>query len=106
MTKKWDVLLWFALLSSALWGVVGWSRDLIPANVVLIPAALVEAKATGASGSSLPSSVVRQGDNRAYIKSSKASLCFVGLTDPIQLQDPEVCLQSGGPEPNHFPLLT
>lgn len=58
MTKKWDVLLWFALLSSALWGVVWWPRDLIPANVVLIPAALVEAKATGASGSDLPGNAV------------------------------------------------
>lgn len=28
---------------------------------------------------------------------------LVGLTDQIKPQDPEVCVQTGGPEPNHFP---
>lgn len=74
-----------------------------PTNVILILAAMAEAKpmsASGCLGSNLPNSIVLDKViTDPTLRNSKASMFSVGLTDQIKSQDPEVCLKSGGAEP-------
>lgn len=75
----------------------------LPTDVILIPAAVAEAKpmsASGCLGSSLPSNIVSgKVVTDPTLRNSKASTFFVGLAEQIKPQDPEMCLQIGGPEP-------
>lgn len=75
----------------------------LPTDVILIPAAVADAKsmsASGCLGSSLPNNIVLgKVVTDPTLRNSKASMFFVGLAEQIKPQDPEMCLQIGGPEP-------
>lgn len=83
-----------------------------PTYVILIPAAVAEAKpmsASGCLGSNLPNSIVLDKViTDPTLRNSKAGMFSVGLTDQIKSQDPEVCLKSGGAEsqPPFFPRVS
>lgn len=69
-----------------------------PTDTIRIPAAVAEAKpmpASGCLGSTLPNRIALDKVlTESILRNSKVSVFFVGLTDQIKLQDPEVCLQS------------